>query len=89
MYFRPTAIISLPCLNNTLIPYTEGCYVPSLVEIGPVFLEKTMKMCKDNRWTDTQTDDVQQTSELKLNKKNCLFNYYLENKFKICFIARS
>ena len=32
--------------NKTWIPFTEGCIVLNLVEIGPVVLEKKMKMWK-------------------------------------------
>ena len=37
-------------------PYTQGCFVPSLVEIGPLFLGKNMKVLKvywqmDRGWT--------------------------------------
>ena len=38
------------------IPFTEGCVVPSLVEICPVILEK-IKMWKVYEKTDLQTDD--------------------------------
>ena len=33
-------------LYKLKFPSTLGCFVPSLVEIGPVVLEKKMKMCK-------------------------------------------
>ena len=48
MYFRFLVIISpwkvtgLLSLEHTWIPFTQGCIVPSLVEIGPVVLEKRM-----------------------------------------------
>ena len=42
--------------EQTWIPFTQGCFVPSLVEIGPVVLEKKMKMWKVYRQTDRQTD---------------------------------
>ena len=29
-----------PSFEQTWIPFTQGCFVPSLVEIGPVFFEK-------------------------------------------------
>ena len=42
---------------NPLNPFTHyPCFVPSLVEIGPVVLEKKMKMWKVYRRTDRQTD---------------------------------
>ena len=31
-------------LKKTWIPFTKGCFVPSLVEIDPVVMEKKMKM---------------------------------------------
>ena len=40
----------------TWIPFTQGCFVPSLVEIGPVVLEKRMKMWKVYRQTYRQMD---------------------------------
>ena len=46
-----------PSFEQTWIPFTQGYFVPSLVEIGPVVLENKMKMWKVNRWTDRQTDD--------------------------------
>ena len=33
-----------PSFEQTLIPFTQGCFVLSLVEIGPLVLEKKMKM---------------------------------------------
>ena len=40
-----------PLFEQTWIPFTQGCFVPSLVEIGPVVLEKKMKMWKVYRQT--------------------------------------
>ena len=45
-----------PSFEQTWIPFTQGYFVPSLVEIGPVVLEKKMKMWKVYRQTDGQTD---------------------------------
>ena len=47
--------------EQTWIPFTQGCIVPSLVEIGSVVLEKKMKMWKvyDN---DNDKDDRQWTN---------------------------
>ena len=42
------------------IPITQGCFVASFVEIGPVVLKKKMKMWKVYRQTDRQMDDRQQ-----------------------------
>ena len=49
-----------PLFEQTWIPFTQGYFVPSLVEIGPVILEKKMKMWKVYRQTDGRTDDRQQ-----------------------------
>ena len=53
--------------EQTWIPFTQGCFVPSLVEIGPVVLKKKMKMWKvyrqtdgRDRQTDGQIDDGRQ-----------------------------
>ena len=35
-----------PSFERTWIPFSQGCFVPSLVKIGPVFLEKKMKKWK-------------------------------------------
>ena len=61
MYFRYFLIISPwkragPFIWTNLIPFTQECFVPSLVEIGPVVLEKKMKMWKVYRQTDRRTD---------------------------------
>ena len=65
MHFRYFVIISLgkrwgPSFEQTWIPFTQGCFVPSSVEIGSVVLEKKMKMWKVDRQTDRQTDDGRQ-----------------------------
>ena len=51
MHFRYFIIISLgkgcdPLFEQICIPLTQGYFVPSLVEIGPMVLEKKMKMWK-------------------------------------------
>ena len=51
MYFRNFVIISTwngrgPSFAQTWIPFTQGCFAPSLVETGSVVLEKKMKMWK-------------------------------------------
>ena len=61
MYFRYFVIISPwkgrdPSFEQTWIPFIQGYFVPSLVKIGPVVLEKKMKMWKVFRQTDRQTD---------------------------------
>ena len=55
-------------LNKHEFPFTQKCFVPSLVEIGPVALEK-MKIWKIYRQTDGQqigrmTDDQKCSLEL-------------------------
>ena len=42
--------------EQTWFPNTQECFVPSLVEIDAVVLEKKMKMWKVYRQTDKQTD---------------------------------
>ena len=50
-----------PSFEQTWIPFTQGWFVPSLVEFGPVVLEKKSKMWKvngqttDNRWSEKLT----------------------------------
>ena len=61
MYFRYLLLSPLwkgwsPSFEQTWFPFTQGCFVPSLVEIGPVVLEKKMKMWKVYRQKDRQTD---------------------------------
>ena len=45
-----------PFIWRKLIPLNQKCFMPSLVEIGPVFLEKKVKMWKVYGQTDRQTD---------------------------------
>ena len=45
-----------PSFEQTWIPFNQEYFVPSLVEIGPVVLEKKMKMWKVYRQMDGQTD---------------------------------
>ena len=33
-----------PSFEQNLIPLTQGCFVPSFVDIGPVVLEKNIRM---------------------------------------------
>ena len=44
-------------LKQTQILFTPGCFLPSLVESGPVVLEKKMKMWKFTTTTTTTTTD--------------------------------
>ena len=62
MYFHYFIIISPlkrtgPFNWKTWIPFTQGCFVPSLVEIDPVVLEKKMKMWKVYDDDDDDNDD--------------------------------
>ena len=45
-----------PSFEETWVPITRGCFVPSLVKIGPVVLEKKSKIWKVYRQMDRQTD---------------------------------
>ena len=57
-----------PSFEQTLIPFTLGCFVPSLVKIGPLFPEKKFKMCKTYRRTDrgqTKTQKMTLTSVIQ------------------------
>ena len=40
--------------EQTWIPLTQGCSMPSLVESGQVVLEKKMKLCKGNDTDDNE-----------------------------------
>ena len=51
-----------PSFDQTWIPFTQGCFVPSLVEISPVVLEKKMKM-----WKVYANDDDRQISIRKVH----------------------
>jgi hypothetical protein len=72
VYFYSFAIISswkraIPFVwkkNPTWIPFTQVWFVPSLVKIGPVVLEKKSKMLKVYRQTDRQTDGRRPTPHL-------------------------
>ena len=35
-----------PSFEQTLIPIAKGCFVPTLVEIGPVVQEKISELCQ-------------------------------------------
>ena len=67
MYFLYFVIISPgkrrgPSFEQTWIPFTQGCFVPSLVEIGSVVLEKKMKMWKAYDDDDNDDNDGQRTN---------------------------
>ena len=52
---------------NKLESFTQGCFVPSLVDIGPVVLEKKMKIRKvyDNKDDDRHGTNCDQKCSLK------------------------
>ena len=51
-----------PSFIQTWILITRGCFVPSLVKIGLLVLEKKSKIVKFYRRTDGQTDDGRRTT---------------------------
>ena len=57
-----------------LIPFTQGCFVPNVVEIGPVVLEKKMKMWNiyynNDDDDDSNDDDGHRTNFEQKRKKN-------------------
>ena len=64
MYFCYLVIISCrkkagPSFDQAWIPFTQGCFVSSLVEIAPVVLTKKMKMWKvyDNDNNDNNNNN--------------------------------
>ena len=67
---RPSVRPSVP---KTWIPITLGCFVPSLVEIGPVVLEKRSKIGKVYRRTDGRTYR-QTTDDRGSEKLTCAFS---------------
>ena len=56
-----------PSFEKTWIPFTQGYFVPSLVEIGPVVLEKKMTMWKVYRQTYIRRMTGDQKSSLELS----------------------
>ena len=86
MYFNYFVIIfpwkrAGPLFEQTWIPFTQGCSVPCLIEIGPVVLEKKMKMGKVYRWTDRQTDRRRTTCDQKSSLE--LFSAQVSFKVKL------
>ena len=53
-----------PSFEQNWIPITQLCFVSSLVEIGPVVLEKKMKMWKVHNQQDRQTMDNRWSEKL-------------------------
>ena len=78
--------------EKTWIPFTQGCFEPNLVEIGPAVLEKKIKMWKvyDNANEDDDNDnDVQRTnfdqkSSLELRLKWAKMPDYMKCCLKAC-----
>ena len=67
MYFRYFVIISAwkrtwSSFVQTWIPSTYGCFVPSLIEIGPLVLEKKVKMWKVYNNHDNNKDEGKRTN---------------------------
>ena len=73
MYFRYFIVISPwvgggPSFEQIWISFTQGCFIPSLAEIGTMVLEKKMKMWKvyHNDNGEQRTDfDQKSSGELK------------------------
>ena len=63
-YYLPFGKERGPAFEQTWIPSTKGCFVPSLVEIGLVVLEKKLKMWKVYRRTDRLTTDNRRSEKL-------------------------
>ena len=66
-YFQYNFIFSLlsplwegrgPSFEQTFIPSTQGCFVPSLVQIGQTVLEKKLKMRKFYRTDKRQSEKL-------------------------------
>ena len=53
--------------EQTWFPFTQGCFVPSLVEIGPVVLEKKMKSLQTDGQTVGRRTTGDQKSSLELS----------------------
>ena len=87
MYFRYFIIISLckragPFIEQTWIPFTQGYFLPSLVEIGPVVLEKKMKIYRQTdgrtnrrRMTGDQKSSLELLSQVSLKTINRLIDH--------------
>ena len=69
MYFRYFVIISpWKSVGHFEFPFTQEYFIPSLVEIGPVVLEKKKKMGKvynDDNINDGQRTNFDQKSSLE------------------------
>ena len=69
-----------PSFQQTWIPFTQGCFVPSLVDIGPVVLEKKLKIGKVYRQTDGQTDGQTDDGRQVIRKTHLSFQLRWANK---------
>ena len=79
-----------PSFEQTWIPFTQGYFVPNLVEIGPVVLEKKMKNVKSLQ-TDRQTDrrtDGQTTDDRYSEKLTWAFTPMTKKQWPLvlCFV---
>ena len=71
-----------PTFGQTWIPFSKGCYLPSLIELGPVVLEKIFKFCQCI-FTISWLSPLEKGLALHLNKfesplKNALCLVWLE-----------
>ena len=77
-----------PSFEQTWIPFTQGYFVPSLVEIDPVVLEKKMKMWKVYRQTDGQTDGQTHDGRQVIRKAHLSFQLRWAKKMKMWKVYR-
>ena len=76
-FYLPLEKVVALSFEQTWNPITQECFVPRLVEIGPVVLEKKIKMWKVYRQTDGRTDDGQHV----IRKANLSFQlWWAKNK---------
>ena len=85
MYFAISLLSLLgkgwdPVFEQTWIPVTQGCCLPSLVEMCPVVLEKKMKMLNVYRQTDRQKDG--QTNRLTDDGQQAIWKALLSFQLK-------
>ena len=64
LHYLPLKKEQGPSLEQTLIPFTQECFVSCLVEIDRVVLEKKMKIRKVYGHTDRQTTDDRRSEKL-------------------------
>ena len=78
LYLSPLGKVWDPSFEKTWIPFAQGCFVPSLFEIGPVVLEK-MKMWKD--YYNKDNDDGQRTNfDQKSSLEPLAYGRWAKNK---------